>query len=214
MNAPNAMPAPAERKPWPMRWIVAAILLFIVPYTYVNLKFRKPGKAFEPYADMKAQANVTRLLDAGYRRVDVPAERPFPALTPAEITHGPSASPAGAPGGLPSALAHTLVESPRLPAAYRDLVAPAESNALLPAKLQFTARLASDREQLAGADLYLRETQLVIVPRFEPIPEGLQARSAESTVLLTLPAGLLTPGRHSLTLVGARESLHWDVLVR
>lgn len=208
------MPAPAARKPWPMRWIVAAILMFIVPYTYVNLKFRKPGKAFEPYADMKAQANVNRLLDAGYRRVDVPAERPFPALTPGEITRGQAANPTPAPGGLPPALADTLLEPPRLPAAYRDLIAPAESNTLRPAKLQFTAHLASDREQLAGADLYLRESQLVIVPRFEPIPEGLQARSAESTVLLTLPPGLLPPGRHSLTLVGARESLHWDVVVR
>jgi len=214
MKAPNAMSAPATRKPWPMRWIVATIVLFIVPYTYVNLKFRKPGKAFEPYADMKAQANVNRLLDAGYRRLDVPAERPFPALSPAEITHGPAAKPAAAPGGLPANLAKTLIDPPRLPTAYRDLVAPAESNSLLPAKLQFTARLASDREQLAGADLYLRETQLVIVPRFEPVPEGLQARSAESTVLLTLPSGLLAPGRHALTLVGASESLHWDVVVR
>lgn len=208
------MPAPAARKPWPMRWIVAAILLFIVPYTYVNLKFRKPGKAFEPYADMKAEANVNRLLDAGYRRVAVRAERPFPALTPAEITRGPAAVAATMPGGLPAELAATLVDPPRLPGAYRDLIAPGESPVLLPARLQFTARLESDREQLAGAEIYVRENELVIVPSFEPVPEGLQARSAESTILLTLPAGLLAPGRHALTLVGARESLRWDVVAR
>jgi hypothetical protein len=208
------MSASAARKPWPMRWIVAAILLFIVPYTYVNLKFRKPGKAFEPYADMKAQANVNRLLEAGYRRVAVRAERPFPALTPAEITRGPAAVPAAVPGGLPADLAATLVDPPRLPAAYRDLLAPGDSPVLLPARLQFTARLESDREQLAGADIYLRENELVIVPSFEPVPEGLQARSAESTVLLTLPAGLLPPGRHALTLLGSRESLRWETVAR
>ena len=208
------MSAPAARKPWPMRWIVAAILLFIVPYTYLNLKFRKPGKAFEPYADMKAEANVNRLLNAGYRRLDVRAERPFPALAPTEITRGPAADPAAAPGGLPAPLAETLLETPRLPAAYHSLIAPAEGNTLLPCRLQFTARLESDREQLAGADLYQRDRDLVIVPVFEPVPEGLHARTTESTVLLTLPAGLLAPGRHAITLVGTRESLRWDVLVR
>ena len=97
------MSAPASRKPWPMRWIVLAILLFIVPYTYVTLEYRKPNKAFEPYADMKEQANVHRLLDAGYKRVSVRAERPFPALSPAEITRGPAAAPSPAsPQGMSS----------------------------------------------------------------------------------------------------------------
>lgn len=197
-----------------MRWIVAAILLFIVPYTYVNLKFRKPGKAFEPYADMKTQASVNRLLEAGYRRVTVRAERPFPALMPSEITRGPAAMPGTIPGGLPATLSATLIDKPRLPATYRDLIAPSESPMLLPARLQFTARLASDREQLAGAEIYLRENELLIVPSFEPVPEGLQARSTESTVLLTLPAGLLAPGRHALTLLGSRESLRWETVAR
>ncbi|MCU0793143.1 MAG: hypothetical protein MUE42_09915 [Opitutaceae bacterium] len=75
MTTPAPAPAPGprpERKPWPLRWIVLTILVVIVPYTYVNLKFRKPNKAFEPYADMMAQANVNRLLDAGFRRVSLP----------------------------------------------------------------------------------------------------------------------------------------------
>jgi len=107
----------AARKPWPMRWIVASILLFIVPYTYVNLKFRKPDKAFEPYADMKDQANVKRLLDAGYTRVAIRAERPYPAL-PAPRLLPAGVSPAGiapAPGGLPKPLDTTLVEPPACP---------------------------------------------------------------------------------------------------
>ena len=207
------MSAPS-RKPWPMRWIVASILLFIVPYTYVNLKFRKPNKAFEPYADMKAQANVNRLLDAGYKRVSVRAERPFPALSPAEITHGPSAVLAPAPGGLPEALGKTLVEPPRLPAGYRELLAPAEFSTLMPARLQFTATLDNDHEQLGGAEVFVRDDSVVIVPTFEPVPGDLTIRTRESNVLLTLPAGLLAPGQHIVTLAGARDSLRWTVLVR
>ncbi|TAG32387.1 MAG: hypothetical protein EAZ36_02480, partial [Verrucomicrobia bacterium] len=127
-----------------MRWIVLTILVVTVPYTYVNLKYRKPEKAFEPYADMKAQANVVRLLDAGYQRVKLRANRPFPELTPREITRGLAAMTERVGGGLPSELATTLVDAPRLPAAYRDLIAPGELSTLLPARVQFTALLESE----------------------------------------------------------------------
>lgn len=199
-----------------MRWIVASILLFVVPYTYVNLKFRKPNKAFEPYADMKEQANVKRLLDAGYTRVAVRAERPYPALSARQVLSDAAANAgaAPAPGGLPSPLDKTLVEPPRLPAAYANLVAPDVLNAHEPARLQFTARLDSDHEQLGGADVFIRDDSVVIVPTFEPVPGSLQARAKESTVLLTLPAGLLAPGSHSVTLAGAQTSLRWTMMAR
>jgi hypothetical protein len=206
----------AARKPWPLRWIVATILLFIVPYTYVNLKFRKPTPAFEPYADMKEQANVKRLLDAGYTRVSIAAERPHPAL-PAErllSAGGLRAVVSTAPGGLPRPLDTTLVELPRLPAGYADLVAPAELAAHESARLQFTARVEGDHEQLGGAAVYIRDDQVVIVPAFEPVPGDLRARTREGNVLLTLPAGLLAPGQHHFTLAGSRDSLRWTVLVR
>jgi hypothetical protein len=57
--------APNERKLWPMKWIVVAIVAVIVPYTFLTLRYRRPGKAFEPYADMKDRANTMRLLSAG-----------------------------------------------------------------------------------------------------------------------------------------------------
>jgi hypothetical protein len=205
----------ATRKPWPMRWIVATILLFIVPYTYINLKFRKPGPAFEPYADMQAQANVKRLLEAGYTRVTVRAERPFPALPRADITRSaPPAASAPAPGGLPSPLDTVLVETPRLPESYRDLVAPAEFTTADSSRLQFTARYPGQHEQLGGAEVYLQDDSVVIVPTFERIPDGLQARTPDTNVLLTLPAGMLAPGRHRFTLAGTRDSVTWHVVVR
>ena len=207
---------PPARKPWPMRWIFASILLFIVPYTYVNLKFRKPEKAFEPYADMRDQANVQRLLAAGYTRVSVRAERPQPPLEAARLLPPAQLGAVieAAPAGLPPPLDSTLVEPPRLPAGYSDLLVAAELAHAEPLRLQFTARLDRDREQLSGASVFLREDQVVLVPEFEPVPGELRPRRRDDTVLLTLPAGLLAPGTHTFTLAGAEGSLRWTVLVR
>jgi hypothetical protein len=204
----------SARKPWPLRWVVATILLFIVPYTFLTLKYRKPGRAFEPYADLKAQANVKRLLDAGYVRVSLHAERPFPPLRAAAIAPGTLARTEPAPAGLPDALNHTLVETPSLPLAYRDLLTPAELTHTEPARLQFTASFSDEHTQPAGADLYVRDNNIIIVPTFEPVPGGLTARTRETNLLLTLPASLLAPGRHEVTLLGTRSSLRWTWLVR
>jgi hypothetical protein len=208
------MSAADSRKPWPMRWVVASIILFLVPYTFITFKYRKPEKAFEPYADMKAQANVKRLVEAGYVRSNVRAERPFPALPARDVTRGAAAQVTPLAGGLPDPLRKTLVEAPRLPAGYHDLLAPAEITALLPTRVQFTARLESDHEQLGGAEIYINENSVVIVPTFEPIPGELKTRTQETNVLLTLPAGLLSPGEHVFTLAGSRYSLRWNVIVR
>jgi len=204
----------ASRKPWPLRWIVLTILLVIVPYTILTLKFRKPGHAFEPYADMKAQANVNRLLDAGYRRLTLPAERPAVPYPAATLNRGKPAQSIPAPGGLPTPLGETLVEIPRMPAAYRELTAPAEINTLQPAQIQFVCQVDSDKEQLGGADIFLHDSSVVIVPYFETIVGALQVRTRDSVVLITLPAGLLPVGAHTVTLAGARESLRWTLQVR
>ena len=38
---------PLVRKPWPMKWIIVAILVTIIPYTWITLAFRKPNPAHE-----------------------------------------------------------------------------------------------------------------------------------------------------------------------
>ena len=90
-----------------MKWIVLAILLMIVPYTIVTLMYRKPGKPFEPYADMKSRANTLRLLNAGYRRVELQPELPADPLS-----HPVSAPIEAAAGGLPGELNTSVVERP------------------------------------------------------------------------------------------------------
>ncbi len=203
------MPAPNERQPWPMKWIVLAILLVIVPYTFLTLHYRKPGKPFEPYADMKDRANTMRLLNAGYQRIELPAERPADRMTPIA-----SAAIAPAGGGLPPALKSTLVAAPLLPSEITNVAAPPDVSALQSYSFRFACSQPDAKRQLAGADLYVRENELVITPDFEKIPGELLARTNDNVVQLTVPAGALKPGRYRVTLVGAQASRTWTLQVK
>ncbi len=59
-----------------MKWIILALLVVIVPYTFLRWHYRKPGKMFEPYHDIRDRANTARLLAAGFQRVTLVADRP------------------------------------------------------------------------------------------------------------------------------------------
>jgi hypothetical protein len=203
MSAP-----PAERRPWPMKWIVLAIIIVIVPYTFITLRYRKPGPAFQPYEDMKNRANTARLLSAGFQRVAVTATRP---ATPAHTVF--SATVTTAPGGLPSALGSTLVETPQLPAEIGSVTAPPTVDAGKPYPIQFTCTLPDNQQQLAGAALYLRHSELFITPEFEKLAGGLLSRTRENVVHITVPAGLLRSGNYRITLLGAQSSRAWTLLV-
>ena len=172
-----------------MKWVLLAILLVIVPYTFITLRYRKPGPAFQPYEDMKNRANTSRLLSAGFQRVALTAARP---ATPTPALFNATISPA--PGGLPGALRTTLVEPPPLPA---DI-----------------ASVAGAPSVDAGAALYVRQAEIFIAPEFEKISGGLLSRTRESTVQLAVPAGLLKPGNYRLTLLGAQSSRAWTVRVQ
>ncbi len=192
-----------------MKWIVVAIILFAVPYTILTLRYRKPGPAFQPYEDMKSRANVMRLLEAGYQRISLVAQRPADG---ARVAGG--AAVTTLPGGLPSDLQSTLVETPLLPTEILSVAAAPTANPLLPYQIHFTCTLPTDNQQLGGADLYVREQQLVIVPTFERVGGDLQTRSRQTVVLLTLAPGALKAGNYTVTLLGERGSRRWPLEVR
>ena len=197
-----------NRKPWPIKWIVLAIVLFIGPYTYLTLHYRKPGHAYEPYHDMKERANTLRLLNAGFQRVTVQAERPS---DPVNIGHPAAISPA--PGGLPPALHDTLLDLPHLPDTIGRVTAGATGNALLAYPIAFTCTSPDTGEQLGGAQIYIRGEQIYITPDFEHLGGDLRARSPESVVLITIAAGVLKPGHYHVTLLGATASKAWTLQV-
>src|SRR5688500_16035662 len=163
--------APKHRQPWPMKWILVAIVLIIVPYTVLTLRYRKPGPAFQPYEDMKNRANVSRLLEAGYQRISITAQRPADNERPRD-----GAIVTTSAGGLPSELRTTLVEAPLLPDEITNVTAAPAANTLQPYSIQFTCTLPDNKQHLGGADLFIRGDTIVITPTFEPVSGDLQTR--------------------------------------
>jgi hypothetical protein len=192
-----------------MKWVIIAVVVIIVPYTFLTLHYRKPGPAFQPYEDMKNQANVSRLLEAGYQRFSIAAQRPAD-----EVAMTGGAQVATIDGGLPADLRATLVEVPLLPEEILSVTAAPTASTLQPYVIQLTCTLPDEKRQLGGAELFVRDDDIVITPTFEHVPGDLQARSRQTVVLLTVPAGALKPGSYSVTLVGERSSRSWPLEVR
>ena len=197
-----------DRKPWPMKWIVLAILIFIPIYTYLTLHYRRPGPEFRPYQDMRDRADVIRLLKAGYHRVSIDASRP------AEAASSSGAVTMPAPGGLPEELKKTLVESPLLPMEINTVSAAPTAVSGIDYPIALTYTLPDNKRQLSGAHLYEREGEIVIVADFERLDGGLLARTRDGTALLEVPPGSLKPGTYRVVLVGERASKQWTLNVR
>jgi hypothetical protein len=196
-----------------MKWVILAIIACVIPYTWITLAYRKPNPAFQPYEDSKQRANVMRLLEAGYQRLSVSVTRP---ADPQDLVRGMAALADVTPatGGLTPSLTETLVEVPQLPVSFSSVSAPRETASLLPYPIVFTCVLGDQKHQLGGAQVFVREQDVVIVPGFEPLDEELTARTKESPVLLTLPSGALKSGRYTVLLAGKDESRQWTVEVR
>ncbi|MBC8040061.1 MAG: hypothetical protein H7Y06_05925 [Opitutaceae bacterium] len=207
------MSDPFNRKPWPMKWVALAILVMIVPYTILTVKYRKASPAYQPYEDSKQRANVMRLLDAGFQRINVTAERP---ADPQNIVRAMNtlAETTPADAGLTESLTSTLVEIPQLPASFSSVSASRESASLLPYPVLFTCTLTDQKHQLGGAQVFVRGQQIVIVPQFEPLDGDLTARSKENPVLITIPGGALKSGDYTVHLAGTTQSKQWSLTIR
>lgn len=203
------MPSPLrEHRPWPLKWVVIAILVCVIPYTYVRLHFSKPNKAFEPYADLKDQANTKRLLAAGFQRVALTAQRPSDPTRALMV-----ASVAPAPGGVPDALRASLLDPPRLPADIVNVAAASNIESGQAYSIQFTCSLPDDRVQFGGAQLYVRGDELFLVPQVERLTDGLLTRSRENVIQVIVPANALKPGSYHATILAERGSKSWAVQV-
>lgn len=189
-----------------MKWVVLVIVVCLAAYTILTLRYRKENPAFRPYEDMQKRADVARLLSAGYQRIALTAERPAdPPRTPG------GATVSTLEGGLPADLRSTLVTAPLLPVEITSVTAASLAKSQENYAIHFTCTQPNTPQQLAGADLYVRGEQLVLVPRFEYLARELVPRSPASAVLLTIPAGALKPGRYTATLVAERASKSWPL---
>jgi hypothetical protein len=207
---------PASRPPpksLPLRWVVVAIAVFIVGYTFLRLHYGKRGRSFEPYHDLREEVSVAQLLRLGYQRIPVRLERPAEPLPAARLAAAP-AEITDALGGLPAELDGALAAKPALPAVIEGVTAPPAAAAAATYTLQFTCAQPDYSTQIRDAILYRKEHRLFLLPNFERIPGQLLARSKESVVLVDFPVQSLAPGRYTLVLCGRRASKSWQFVVR
>ncbi len=203
------MPATSRsRQPWPRKWVVLAILVSISAYTYLTLKYRKTERMFRPYEDVRDRANVHRLLEAGYQRITLDADLPADPINFDSSTRATTAA-----GGLPAGLGETLVAPPQLPAEILSVSAAPSVNAMFAYPIGVKCTLPDNKQQLAGAELYVHGDELIVTPDFERLSGGLLARNRERLIRLTVPAGTLKPGSYHVTLVGTQSSRSWTLQV-
>ncbi|MBI2812894.1 MAG: hypothetical protein HYX71_01260 [Opitutae bacterium] len=208
MPAANHRPPP---KPWPMKWIVAAIVLFVAGYTVVNLCFRKSGRPYRPYQDAQDRATTARLLAAGWQKLPVdarrPAEKPASDDTPAAITR--------AAVGLGPDLATKFAETPRLLASIDKVVAPEAVAHGADYTAYFTATLTTQKAQVGDLALYRRGTELVLIPTTEALPgKELMSRWSDSTYCVNFSTASLPPGRYQARLVAKGPAAAWSFTIK
>lgn len=208
------MPAPRPpAKTLPLRWIVAAIVVFVVAYMSLRLHYGKRGKPFEPYHDLGERAATQRLVALGYERVAVETGRPSEMLPASRFA--PTADEiGGADGGLPFELEGALAAKPALPATITGVAAPREIATGGIYALQFTCAQPDYKTQVDGVLLLRKGRQIFLLPDFPRLGGKLLARSKESVVLVRFPARSLAPGRYTAMLCGARTSKTWQFTVR
>jgi hypothetical protein len=207
-------PLPTKR-PWSMKWVIIAIAVFIVGYTWVMIKYRKPTPAFRPYQDSVNQATVTRLLASGYQRQTLAVERPADPARGLVLDAGDTAAmPLKAAGGLSKELDYALVEKPLLAENFDKVTVPAASAKGQDYRMLVSANLQDNQRLITSALLFRRDREVTILPVFEPLNGKLETRWKDTSFIITIPAGTLPPGDYEALLVGAKDSRKWSFPVR
>jgi len=186
-----------------MKWIVLAMAIFIIPYTYLTLRYRKP-ESFQPYEDARERAHIAK---AGYSRISLSASQPADGRTVDRFGIAPAA------GGIPSDLAASLIDRPVLPEAVGAVAAAPTCRDGANYPIRFDCTPPPGQLELSGAHLYQKGQNLFILVGFAPVADGLVQRHPADSVQIEVPSAELVPGTYQVTLVGARASKTWAVQV-
>lgn len=200
----------SNQKPWPMKWVVVAIVLFMGGYTVVNYFYRKPGPAFRPYEDMNQRATTARLLEAGWQKQSVelrrPTEKPAFGLA-AKITRGDA--------GLGADLTSAFAAKPGLLSSIDRVTAPDEVRRGEMYRLYFSGKLRDQRLQVADAELLRRGNDLVLLPETEKIPgDALLTRWPDGEFFAGVDTSKLEPGRYTMRILSEGPAAVWEFRVR
>lgn len=193
-----------------MKWIMVAIIVFVVGYSVVNFYFRKPGRSYRPYQDAQDRATTARLVAAGWQKMTIDTRRPAEkaVLASAAATHrdyigvGPDLDP-------------NFAEKPVLPETIDKVFAPDSITRGRDYSLYFTASLTDLKTQIGELALYRRENELVLIPNLEPLPgKELMSRWNDTNFWASFSTANLPPGNYEMRIVAKGPALVWSFTVR
>jgi len=200
-----------------MKWIIVAIAVFIGPYTYLTLHYRKPGPAYAPYADNKDRANTSRLLDAGYQRIALEFQESAPDTPPTwDTTPTAEIWPTGAkqvPEGVPVDLADALIDDPHLLPSFSSVAATLIPKSDSPIVIIFPSNPGQVGAELQAVHAYRRSELLVIVPELSDVTNSSGDSTLTIAYRIVIPPGSLPPGHYRVRLAGAESSREWEMQV-
>jgi hypothetical protein len=193
-----------------MKWIVLAIVVFMVGYTAVNLFYRKKGPAYRPYQDAQDRATTARLLAAGWSKIQLNHRRPVekadtgnPAAISREIA------------GLGPDLESKFAEKPKLLASIDRVTAPASVAHGDDYTVYFTASLPKQTAQVGDISLYHRGNELVLIATSENLPgKDLMSRWSDANYAATFSTANLPPGRYTMRIVALAPAAAWSFTIR
>ncbi len=194
-----------------MKWIVLAIVLFMVIYTFVNVYYRKKGQPYRPYQDAQDRATTARLLAAGWKKIPLETRRPVekPELDGAAATIKREIA------GLGPELESKFAEKPKLVTTIDRAAAPASVQHGLDYTIYFTVGIPSQKAQVGDLSLYHRDHELVLVPSLENLPgKELMTRWDDSNLCATFSTANLPAGRYTVRIVALAPAAAWTFEVK
>lgn len=192
-----------------MKWVVLAIVVFVIGYTLVNVFYRKKGPAFRPYEDMNKRATTVRLLNAGWQKL--PVELTRPAAKPG-LSLSATISRAGS--GLGSELEASFAEKPRLLGSIDKVTAPSEASHGSTYSVFFTASLVDQNLQVGRIEALKRGNEIVLIPVLEKLPSNLLSRWKDADYCANVPTDRLPPGRYTVRLAANGPAAQWNFDIR
>jgi hypothetical protein len=196
-------------KPWPMKWVAAAIVVFIAGYTVIELRFRKSGRPHEPARELRDREAAARLQQAGWVRMPVELQRPVQKLAFGDASVGRGAA------GLGPDLAGCFSEKPLLFKSIDKVTAPAFVLHGDNCVVNFTASIPDLNTQLGDAQLLQRGNDLVLVPTVEHLPgKELYSRWDDANYSASFSTQNLPKGRYRMRLLAGGPAAQWTLDVR